>query len=236
MNASSTLYELAFGINQNFNTIVRVQLALYDAANHFLVATNEIVIQNPIDQVVIGQLSTPYTLLPNTGYNIALWADTSIFNGFNSGGSPAELVPYTSNVWPTVFVSSQANSVRAVQAFGCTTPSTSPSSARTSSSSTGAASGNSCPTPNTVSSSSSGSSLSNGAIAGIVIGCSIGTLLLGMMVVYCLLAGAITGAAGGKKGEEWQGGKSSDEVSRVGRTTHVTNLEMGQVNKEEETA
>ena len=120
----SVIYQLAFGINQNINTILKVKLALYDASNNFLVSTNEIQIWNPVDQIVVGQLTTPWTLAPNTGYNIALWADTTMFCGFTPGGSPAQVLQYNSTSWPAVFLNQQSNSVRAVQAFGCSATAT----------------------------------------------------------------------------------------------------------------
>ena len=120
-------YQLAFGVNANPNTIVNIRMALYDGNNNFLQSTNNIFIINPFDQqTIIGTLLTPVTLLPNTVYQMGLWTDMSLWAGFTAGGEPAESVAYYSapavqNSWPSIFVASQTNSLRAQSIIGCTT-------------------------------------------------------------------------------------------------------------------
>ena len=387
-NASTTIYELGFGMLQNFNTYVHVQLALYDAAYNFLVAANEVVVQNSLDQTIIAQLTSPYTLQPNTSYNIALWVDTTIFNAYTLNGAMIQQVPYSTNGWPRLFVSAGTANLRAVQAFGCatltpplcpacncsaptTTSPTAPTSTSTSATTTGsigsstansagqagspassavssatrsalssatssplssassaaaavssaataataasatsgfipsslpqvsffsssaalsspssaavavavssaspavtsaAAPAPACPTAAPLASStasplatsaaappgsatgssaigsstapagpsscpslscsSSDSSLSKGAIAGIVVGCSIGSLLVGLMLAWCCLVGA--GAGGGKALKQGQP-RPSDEVSGLGGNTQsAANVELSQLSR-----
>ena len=244
----TSLSTLAYGLNQNLNTVARFRFAVYDAGYNLLAYTPVVSLINPLDSYVVANLTSPLIMPPATAFYIGLWTETAAYAGFSSISAPAMSTPFNGNTPPAVFVNNAANSQRPVQAFACTVanPVAAPSTAvvRASSAaatsaamatsamlpaptsaaqtsraavtsaavtsaaatsalapSTPASSSTGAVAPTTPSSSSSGSSLSNGAIAGIVVGCVLGSNLLLLCCLWLCFAGVVFGGKeGGGKG------------------------------------
>ena len=211
LGAPTMLYQLGVGINKNFNVVTRVSFALYDANENWLGATNEVRLVNSQDEQVVGTLQTPLVLQPNTTYLMAQWTDASMYQSFTFSTyyNPCVFTQYTSGSWPSVLSSptleQDSCATVALGAFACTVPvtvtpssssgaggptvmSVSSSAAAPLSQPPSSSSGSQGAAPpgsqQSSSSSSSGNTLSGGAIAGIVIGCVVGTNLL---LLVCLI-------------------------------------------------
>ena len=186
-NSSVLLSQVAVGINVNHNTLAKLRFAVYDFSMNLLSPTNEVTVTNPGDSIVIGSLATPVLLPSNSSYYLALWIDTALYMGFS--------LPYSQYCYEIPYVSSQGFPASlttapgslgaecatvALAGLGCTAPAGSSSSNSTTNPPTGSA---------TTTSSGGGSndvSLSKGAVAGIVIGCVVGSNLLLLVCLFLL--------------------------------------------------
>jgi len=189
---SVLLTQIALGINVNRNTVAKFRFALYDAAYNLLGSSNEVTTVNPVDEIVVGVLTTPLTLQAATTYNLAFWLDDSVYFGFSRTVSQwcGPLQYSSTQAFPTSLTNSTLGfysgcAVAAMAGLGCTIPGSAITTNPSGSSSTAGSA------PYTASSSNGGSndvSLSKGAVAGIVIGCVVGTNLL-LLVCMFLLCG-----------------------------------------------
>ena len=208
----SSISQLGFGINNNFNLVGRMRLALYSAQYSLLATTSEITFVNPVDEQLVANLLTPIVLAPNTPYTVAMWTDTSFYQSFATPYSNAcEPFPYSSNgSWPNPFptTSGYVCATVALAAFGCTT--TAP------------------PLPSTALSLSTG--LSGGKVAGIVVGCVVGSnlLLLGVLFLLCGV-GSGKGKLGKVNGSRSSYGQHDDSTQS---SKEPSRIELGNVHSE----
>ena len=234
-NVSTSITQLGWGLNKNFNVLGHARFALYDTNLNFLAQSNEVTYINPVDQAIVGALSPAYSLSPSGVYYIAVWMDVSLYSSFSYiyVNTPCNSFQYSSSAaWPSPFVSAGDCGMIALGAYGCTAPALTPSPAF--SSSTGG-SGSGSNGPNQTSSTctgggSSGSNLSNGAIAGIVIGCSIG---LALLTAVCILLCFGSGVFGNRKASSADTTQDSrHEAQRLEESSRVemTGTESSQIN------
>ena len=220
--------QLGTGVTYNPNAVGHVKLAIYNSTAGFIAATNELTVVNPVDETLVGSLSQPVLLAPDTTYLIALWTDVALWQSFtwsNGDGSYENQVcgPATYGAWPAVLASSYYSCAAIpLEAFGCTVAAPAGSGG----------SGQSA-------AGQADHSLSNGAVAGIVVGCVVGTnLLLLLCLALCFGSAAMRNgkyAAHSDKGES--------EVSKMGlpegsdsdsQRVEMANMEqMGEVSTED---
>ena len=198
-NVSSSITQLGWGLNKNFNVLGHARFALYDTNLNFLAQSNEVTFINPVDQAIVGALSPAYALTPSGVYYIAVWTDVSLYFSFSYiyVNTPCNLYQYSSGTaWPSPFVSAGDCGYAALGAYGCAAPVLTASSATSSSTGVSPEISRSGTDPSSCSGcGSSGSSLSNGAIAGLVIGCSIGVALLTAICLTLCFRGNVFGKA-----------------------------------------
>ena len=215
-NTPSVVSQVGVSILANWNVVARATFALYDGGFSLLSTTNEVVLINPGDQHVVGVLFTPQTLQTASTYWVGVWTDSTLWMPYGTplGGPCMHIGQYITNgSWPASFtgplVSACYGATLAVFGFGCSLP---PSAAG----STGVA-GSVCGD-----SSCSDVSLSAGAVAGIVIGCVVGTNVLLLLCLWLICGGCLRtpkGSIGG--GMELRGDRfepSSPRTSRLEMT------------------
>ena len=177
--------QLAVSLSSDTNVYARVMLALFDSDLVLLGNTNELTVINPVAQVVIATLNATVTLQPLTRYYIAVWSDQALAIAFSwnyNSQSPCAVVSY-GGPWPGVLVMNENYCpTLPLAALGCTVPAPAVDS---SAANCGAQSSSSC----------SGGRLSDGAVAGVVVGCVLGTNLL-LLICVLLVLGARCGRNG----------------------------------------
>jgi len=161
------------GIEQNANTYAHITLALYDGNGNFLESSNQATISNTADASLYFSLSSAVQLAPNTTYYVAIWSDMSIFmsesSNYNALCYYGLNSPYGQQGWPTTLGAyTYECSPSPVAVYGCTIP-TPPSS--------GISGGNAV--------NENYAHLTPGAVAGLVIGCVLGSNLLLIFLLYC---------------------------------------------------
>jgi len=194
--AYTIMSQVGLGINNNFNSITKMRFALYDSKWKLLTETDEIFFVNPFDEQIVVNWRSPQTLEPNSTYWIAMWSDSDLYLSFSTPyTNPCLFINYGTNTsWPTVMnMDTCSMATIPMGGYGCTT---------------------SAPTivGANIGSSSSGNNLSDGAIAGIVIGCVIGTNLL----LLCCLFLCCTPFMKGGKGEKGESYATNEPSSRIG--------------------
>jgi hypothetical protein len=148
--------------------------------------TNEVVItNNAVDEVVIGTMLSSITMPANSTYYLAMWQDNTLWSAFSQDylNPCASFIYGTNTSWPASMVPIEDTvwicAAPSLVALGCTAP---VNTLSVGNHSTGGSSNN--------------ANLSKGAVAGIVIGCVIGTnlLLLACLMLVCGLSGKKTTA------------------------------------------
>jgi len=205
----SIMYQIGWAVNKNWNVVSKVKLAVYDSFMSLLGSTNEVVVYNSQDTTIVGVLSSPVTLSPNTTYYMGAWMDTALFSPFSYPYyQPCMSYVYSSSgAWPTPFTGLPSCATIAIGGYGCTTTAT-------------ATNNGGC--------SSSDSGLSKGAVAGVVIGVTIGSLLLLLFGLFLCFGkpGAVS-----KKGED-----QSITKSTPGTGTESSKVELAETRYEQENA
>ena len=193
-----SITQLAVTLNNNFNTAAHLMLAIYDFTSLQLLGnTSQVLLVNPQDGAVVIALSSPVILQPAHQYLLVMFSDFALYSSFSYGGG-GHCAPVAYGAWPATFPSSSSCGPVPVAALGCTTSATA--------------------TPTTSSSSSSFSSsdvnLSKGAVAGIVIGCVIGTNLM-LLLCLMLVCGLGTNKRHADAGKGFTTQSREDPPSRV---------------------
>ena len=170
-NASVAVSQVALGFNNNVNSVAHIAFALYDNKYNLLAMSPVLTVTNSPDTILVGQLNVTVLVPPFTQYYAAMWSDNSVFVSFSyTTISYCQQMP-AGVMFPAVFPQQDQCEVLALAAIGCTAPTTSTTSTTPY-------------TTNTGSSSSNNVDLSKGAVAGIVIGCVVGTNLLLLICLF----------------------------------------------------
>ena len=190
------LSQVAVALNKNFNTIARMSFALYDASQRLLASTGELVLTNPGDTIAAAAFPSPYVLAPNTSYFLAYWSDDSLYMPFTFNViTPCAAVTYVPGApWPASIPNEgYFCGAIALAGLGCTTSFS----------------------PLTSSSSSDSANLSKGAVAGIVVGCVLGSNLLLLVCLFVFMSMV--------RGASWKStrGKSESESESDSATPHM---------------
>ena len=224
-NATLSIAQVGLGLMNNMNTLVRMSFAVYGRTG-LLGYSHEVNVSNPQnDLTVVASLQAPVTLQPRTTYYFAMWADNSLFLEFSApNNNPCGAVPYIpgGTAWPALVPNTGSCAGLAIVAYGCTTappssatspPTTTPTPTTTAG--TGGASPTSAASPaspttspstsipppppqsTSTSSSSNDVSLSKGAVAGIVVGCVVGTNLLVLLCLFLMCNWSLKGSGDG---------------------------------------
>ena len=245
-NTSVQLSQVALAILQNNNVVARMRFGVYSAQQQLLGTTNELLLANPQAGVVTGTLSSPVLVAPYTSYYLAVWADNALFMAWTPTYTNwcAQITYSSSASLPANFSAQDYNNgvyweqyctPIPLSATGCSVP----NSAVAASSSTGAI-GPSQPTsaplaatssstgvaviavPSSTSAGSNDVSLSKGAVAGIVIGCVVGTNLLLLACLFCLFGLGRRGSAGTGTGSVQKGKQTHSEMDPHSRVELAT--------------
>ena len=204
-NSSVLLSQIALGITNNANTVAKFRFAVYTQSQTLLGSTNEVTFVNPTDGVIVGVLTTPVLLAANATYLLAMWTDNNLYMAYNDAYNNwcGEVTyvsgqPFPASFSSTTYYFEQYCNAIPLAGLGCTVAASSlPSASSTGSStpngltSTGSASTGGTTVITSANTNSGGSndvSLSKGAVAGIVIGCVVGTNLL-LLICLSLLCG-----------------------------------------------
>ena len=180
-NQTVAVSQIALGLNNNVNSVANIAFAVYDQSYNLLAQSAVITVTNAPDSIIVGQLNTTVYVPPGSAYFAAVWSDNSLYLSFTFNTIAYCAQMPTGVMFPAVFPSGSSCGVVDLAAIGCTAPTTSTTST----------------TPyatNTGSSSSNNVDLSKGAVAGIVIGCVVGTNLL---LLICLFLACGLGNKGG---------------------------------------
>ena len=124
----STVTQLALALLQNGNVFAHIRMALYDSNDTFIMATNEVTVDNPRDEILFFTLTQPVLLQPATTYYIAYWTDVSLYTA--AGQTYDALCYYGLNYgydqggWPVTVGTFEAEMYNCnplpVAALGCT--------------------------------------------------------------------------------------------------------------------
>ena len=207
-NSAYQIQQIAFEINVNVQSRLRFTFAVYDANMDLAGITNEVTVTNNVaDLLVIATLQIPVTMPPNSTYYLALAQDNTLWASFSQAYlNPCGPVIYSnsSHMWPANLIpveySTWVCAAPPLAALGCTVAT---------------------PTSRVSSSSSDNANLSKGAVAGIVIGCVLGTnaLLLLCLFLACGIGG--WNRKGDKAVARQRGGEEDVEGSEVQAPSHV---------------
>ena len=129
---------MALALGVNYNAVLHLAFAVYDAAFRLLSTSAEVTVTNSVDQVVVGALRTPVVLAVNASYYLALWMDVTAFLPYSiTGANPYFQLQYVPvrGAWPALFpfqTAAEFSNV-AMAGLGCTSASAPVSAAASSS-------------------------------------------------------------------------------------------------------
>ena len=168
-NQTVAVSQIALGLNNNVNSVAKIAFAVYDSGYHLLAMSPVLTVTNAPDSIIVGQLNVTVSVPPGSSYYAAVWSDNSLYVSFTFDTiAPCMQMP-TGVMFPAVFPTGSSCGVVDLAALGCTAPTTTSSSGTV---------------PPYSSNSSNNVDLSKGAVAGIVIGCVVGTNLLLLVCLF----------------------------------------------------